>query len=55
MSVSNKTNYNKKEKKVLEKNEKEKQPVSCHTYSILLATIFNAIYCSKSLRKNSSR
>ena len=41
MSVSNKTSHN-KNKKVLENNNNN-IPVSCHTYSILFATIFNAI------------
>ena len=38
MSASNKTNYNKNDK-----YWKKKKPVSCHTYLILFATIFNAI------------
>ena len=43
MSVSNKTNYNKNKQywKI------KKKPVSCHTYSILFATIFNAILFKK--------
>ena len=49
MSVSNKTNYNKNEK-----HWKKKTPVSCHVYLILFAT-FTMRYCSKSLRKNSSK
>ena len=43
MSVSNKTNYNKNEKYW----KKKKKPVSCHTYLILFATIFNAILFKK--------
>ena len=41
MSVSNKTNYNKSKKYL------KKKPVSCHTYLILFATIFNAILFKK--------
>ena len=41
MSVSNKTNYNKNKKYW------KKKPVSCHTYLILFATIFNAILFKK--------
>ena len=44
MSVSNKTNYNKKEK---DWKKKKKTPVSCHAYLILFATIFNAILFKK--------
>ena len=44
MSVSNKTNYNKNKKYWKIKNKK---PVSCHTYSILFATIFDAILFKK--------
>ena len=47
MSVSKKkTNYNKIKKYWKIKNNKKK-PVSCHTYSILFATIFNAILFKK--------
>ena len=46
MSVSNKTNYNKNKKYWKIKNKK-KEPVSCHTYSILFATIFKAILFKK--------
>ena len=43
MSVSNKTNYN-KNKKYWKINKKT---VSCYTYLILFATIFNAILFKK--------
>ena len=50
MSVSNKTNYNKSKeywKINNNKNKNKKKPVSCHPYSILFATIFNAILFKK--------
>ena len=45
MSVSNKTNYNKNKKYWKIKNKKNLS--ACHTYSILFATIFNAILFKK--------
>ena len=53
MSVSNKTNYmkNKEYWKIYNNNNNnnnnDKKPVSCHTYSILFAIIFNAILFKK--------
>ena len=48
MSVSNKMNYNKyKEYWNINDNNNNKKPVSCHAYSILFATIFNAILFKK--------
>ena len=46
MSVSNKTNYN-TSKEYWKINNNNKKPVSCNTYSILFATIFNAILFKK--------
>ena len=48
MSVSNKTNYN-KNKQYWKIMIIIKKPVSCDTYSILFATIFNAILFKKPL------
>ena len=49
MSVSNKTYYNKNKQYWKIMMIIIKKPVSCHTYSILFATIFNAILFKKPL------
>ena len=45
--VSNKTNYNNKKKVLENNNNNKKKPVSCHTYSILFATINNELICKQ--------
>ena len=47
MSVSNKKNYNKNKECWKINNNNNNKPFSCHTYSILFATIFNAILFKK--------